>query len=567
MTLDRASRNSDSATLRRRMIILVVIVLAALDVGAAVWIGTERAEALRIATTSAVNTSRLLSSAVEAQLGAIDKVLIGAAELISFQREERRRGNGAILAFLKRQVELVPGARAILVIGADGKTFYGTNLSEPFGPVDLSDRPYISHHMTDRSQKPYLSTPIRSRNDGSWIVALSRRLEAPDGSFAGVIAATIDLRQLAKVTATASPGRLGSVALVDLEGTILARSPDHQQFVGHSIATLPAFLEGRDKEHGDGIIVSPLDGRVRLFGSTRGSDFPLISVVSRDHDDVLADWRTQSAALAMAGIVVNIMVIALLTRLLRQLALVEQSFDQLARARQAADTANQAKSAFLANMSHEFRTPLNAILGFSDALMTGFPGHSCQDCCHDYLGHVQSSGLHMLSLVNDILDLSKIEVGKADLERAEVDLGALAGNCVAIVNPKADEKDLRLTLDIRSQSPAFADPRRIRQIILNLLSNAIKFTPDGGSITLTLTESADAFHLAVSDNGIGMSESEVETALTPFGQNVSDIARSEAGTGLGLPLAKRLAELHGGNLTVFSVKGERTTVTLDLPKA
>ena len=542
------------------------MVIAVLVFGTAAWVRTERDEALHIATGTVTNTSRLLASVADSNFGAVDKVLVGVAESIIARPAPEQDRNPAVLAFLNRQVAEAAITRSILVIGLDGYTRYTTNLADPHQRIDLSDRDYVRHHRDHPGAGLFIGQPVKSRNDGLWIVVASRRINAPNGGFAGVVAAVISLRDLAAMAAIAAPLSSGTALLVNGDGVILARSPDYERFVGQSVANTSAFQAARKLESHSGVTLSPLDGRERLFGTRRSDAFPVMVVVTRDLEVVLADWRLQSTVLISAAVLVVLVILALTRVLLRQLVRVERTMAELAAARIAADSANQAKSAFLANMSHELRTPLNAILGFSDALMSGLPGHSCKTVCHDYLGHVQTSGRHLLGLINDILDLSKIEVGKAELHLEPVDLAQVAGECVALLKPKAESKGVTLSdAGIADGLGLVADPRRLRQIILNLLSNAVKFTPEGGTVTVAGHREGDRMILTVADSGIGMSQSEVETALTPFGQVVSDVARAEAGTGLGLPLSKRLAELHGGSLTIASVKGEGTTVTVSLP--
>ena len=233
-----------------------------------------------------------------------------------------------------------------------------------------------------------------------------------------------------------------------------------------------------------------------------------------------------------------------------------------------AEQQNAGKSRFLANMSHELRTPLNAIIGFSDALMVGFPDHSCRERCTGYLGHIQSSGSHLLSLINDILDLSKIEAGDMRIEPAPTAIAPLVAECLDLVRGRADAKGIVLATAGLDRVPAAeVDPRRLRQILINLLGNAVKFTPEGGRVIVEAECDGRQLTLTVNDTGIGMTEEEVAVALAPFGQNPTQVGRGEAGTGLGLPLARHLAELHGGSLTVTSISGRGTTVTVVIPLA
>ena len=235
-------------------------------------------------------------------------------------------------------------------------------------------------------------------------------------------------------------------------------------------------------------------------------------------------------------------------------------------AKAAAEAANLAKSQFLANMSHELRTPLNAILGFSEVLENGIGG-PLQSRQSEYVGLIRQSGEHLLQLINEILDLARIDAGKLDLREEVLDPGRFLDGVLALVKDRASAGLLTISVDIEENMPPLkVDATRLTEILLNLLSNAIKFTELGGAIGIVgrLTQEGGAAFI-VRDNGCGMTEAEIEIALERFGQVDSGLARRHEGTGLGLPLARKLAELHGGSLTLKSEKGLGTTATVVLP--
>ena len=238
---------------------------------------------------------------------------------------------------------------------------------------------------------------------------------------------------------------------------------------------------------------------------------------------------------------------------------------QLYFAKLGAETANQAKSEFLANMSHELRTPLNAIIGFSEVIKRGMFG-PLSERYRSYGGDIFDSGNHLLKLINEILDLSKLEAGHFDLHEEDVDIAAVIGASKRLVEAQAEKAKVRLTEAIDDDLPLIrADDRRMRQILINILSNAVKFTPEGGIIRVESSVRDAGLVISVSDTGIGMSPEEIPKALEPFGQIDSTISRKYEGTGLGLPLAKHLVELHGGTLIVESALSVGTTVTIVLP--
>ena len=237
--------------------------------------------------------------------------------------------------------------------------------------------------------------------------------------------------------------------------------------------------------------------------------------------------------------------------------------DRLRDAKIAAEAANVSKSQFLANMSHELRTPLNAIIGFSDMLAMGLTGE-LQGQQLEYARIINQSGQHLLEIVNDLLDLAKIDAGKFPLEADDTDPHELANACVEIVKEAAQAAGLQLSIECEPALPAvIADERRLKQVLLNLLTNSIKFTGSGGSVVLAARRAKDGgIAFEVRDTGIGMTPEEIAIALQPFGQLDTGFNRRHDGTGLGLPLARSLVELHGGSLRIDSEKGRGTTVAV-----
>jgi PAS domain S-box-containing protein len=231
-------------------------------------------------------------------------------------------------------------------------------------------------------------------------------------------------------------------------------------------------------------------------------------------------------------------------------------------AKEAAEKASRTKSRFLANMSHELRTPLNAIIGFSDVMRMNLHGPLGDPQYADYARDIHDSAAHLLAMITDILDLSKIESGRVDLNEEVVSVEMMAEPCVRLVRERAEKAELTLTLELEPGLPLInVDQRFIRQILLN----AIKFTNPGGAVTLRAMAVDDDLQIQVADTGIGIEEGDLQRVLDPFVQVESHHARRYEGTGLGLALSKQLAELHGGRLGLVSRIGVGTTVTLHLP--
>ncbi|MBT5456039.1 MAG: HAMP domain-containing histidine kinase, partial [Rhodospirillaceae bacterium] len=219
--------------------------------------------------------------------------------------------------------------------------------------------------------------------------------------------------------------------------------------------------------------------------------------------------------------------------------------------------------------SHELRTPLNAIIGFSDLMQREMLGPLGSEQYRDYIRDIHQSGSHLHDVINDILDLSKIEAGQMELHEEEVDFGAAVERCIRVVSPRADENGLTLLSLVSDSLPVIVgDERKLKQILINLMSNAVKFTEPGGTVTVdaAVNETGDVL-VRVVDTGVGVSPDDIPKILRPFEQVDSSLARPHEGTGLGLPLTKSLVELHGGELTFQSALGEGTTVTIRLPNS
>jgi len=283
-------------------------------------------------------------------------------------------------------------------------------------------------------------------------------------------------------------------------------------------------------------LISPVKSMDARFGEISAGDFSRnVEVANRDELGALAQHLNRMSAE--------------LGRLYRQI-----------------EAANRNKSEFLANMSHELRTPLNAILGFSEVLKEEMFG-AVNDKQREYLGDIHSSGQHLLALINDILDLSKIEAGRMELQPSQFDLAALLDNALVLVRERAGRHGLKLQLEVEPEIGVWvADERKVKQIVINLLSNAVKFTPEGGSVTLRARRTDAGIEVAVIDTGVGIPEADQALVFEEFRQASEDhLGRSE-GTGLGLSLAKRFVELHGGSIGVKSAPRLGSTFAFTLPE-
>jgi two-component system cell cycle sensor histidine kinase PleC len=245
----------------------------------------------------------------------------------------------------------------------------------------------------------------------------------------------------------------------------------------------------------------------------------------------------------------------------------EETRDDALKKRFEAETANASKTAFLANMSHELRTPLNAILGFSEIIAQECFGPVGSVRYKDYAGDIHSSGAHLLSLINDLLDIAKIEAGRMEISPHPLEARRTFDVALKLAGAKASERNQILTIDVEPTCPAlFADERALRQILINLVSNAVKFTPEGGRIEVVASAARDGgFQIMVRDNGPGIPREKLDSIFTPFSQVDNRYDRQAGGTGLGLALVRGLAELHGGRAWIESEPGTGCAAFVVLP--
>ncbi len=300
---------------------------------------------------------------------------------------------------------------------------------------------------------------------------------------------------------------------------------------------------------------------------------PLMSVLSLV---LFSQSSRDSAFLAVMALVFMVLLLAtsrLLGSWVRDMFILrfrnEALTAELTAAKEEAEAANEAKSRIMANMSHELRTPLNAIIGFAEMLEQQVLGPIGNPRYLGYAHDVHMSGKHLLSIINTILDLAKTQMSHLELDLDSVDIAALLRECFSVMRIQADKSEQHFVLDVPDDPlVGRVDSTRLRQVIYNLLSNAIKFTDSGGTIMLTgFRSESGAVHIEVADSGIGMDDADIKTALQPFMQVKQAHRRGSAGTGLGLPFAKTIAELHGGRLEIVSSKGHGTVVAVILPEA
>ncbi len=391
------------------------------------------------------------------------------------------------------------------------------------------------------------------------LILMSRRLNKLDGTFGGVIIAAIDPEFFSAFFESVGAGPDRFMSLFLDSGELLFSSKDDQS--ADTVMQYVISYAAANRTRMDVVTeTETIQKNIKIFSYSKLNYLPIYVSIVIDEEDFLAEWRDARlkdiSFLAIFTIFGSVLSFFALT-MAKQIVRVEES-------EAAAILASQAKSEFLANMSHELRTPLNAIIGFSEMMNAGYFG-PLNDKQKERIHDINLCGSHLLQLISDILEFSKGEAGRLELNEEHMDVAEIINECVRIINEKAKSKHINIIVDASESLPAvWADKRKLRQILLNLLSNAAKFTPEHGDIRVSAKlDHHGQMNLIVSDTGIGIPEEDIQTALSVFGQ--VHRSQSHEGTGLGLPLCKMFAELHGGKLTLVSAVGEGTTVRVTLP--
>ncbi len=478
--------------------------------------------------------------------------------------------------------KLLPQVDAAAVVGADGGILANSR-QYPAPALEMAKAGFFRALQDYPGLGLVIPEPVLNPLNGQWMLYLARALTDAQGRFVGIVLVGIRTSYFEGYFSAINADSSFAVLFGSSDDLLIARWPSVEGSTGKPLPFAnPLDSPARDQTQ---MALAPgVDHQLRQIAVTpltiEGTSMFVSLSVTRAA--VLQQWRgMQMWIIVFAGI--SLAVLVVLTWLVWRAvdseerwsgALVERESRlsrqavELAAARDEAERANRVRGQFLANMSHELRTPLNAVLGFSEIMEREIFGPLGDRRYREFVVDIHRSGKHLLEIIGNILDLTKIDAGRLELHDEDVDIADLMRVCGRLVGESATAGGIRLGLDLPDIPVTIrGDPTRLKQIMLNLLSNAVKFTPAGNEVQLSGVVTADGFVITVTDTGIGMTPAEAELAMEPFRQIDNSLARKYEGAGLGLPLTKSLVELHDGTIEIDSAPGRGTRVVVRLPRS
>jgi signal transduction histidine kinase len=508
------------------------------------------------------------SQSIAAAYVALDSVAehvrqIGIDDQASFRA---RLAKPDIHRMLRDKINGLPQIDVAAIVAANGDNL-NFSRSYPVPPINLAERDYFQAHLADSQVGDFISQPVHNKANGKWTFYISRRLNDGHGKFMGLVLVGISVDALTgfyqRVTQDLGAGATISLFRSDL--TLLARWPAKDDIVGkvnRNGTTYEAIVVNRKNEDvllRDTVRFSTGEAVLRLAAVRKLERYPLVVAMVITEDLFLANWRRTAWLFGLSTLVATILMVIGLLALVRQLKRREADMAEMERLKIEAETANLAKSQFLATMSHEIRTPMNGVLGMAQLLL--LPQLSEAERL-DYARTILNSGQTLLSLLNDILDHSKVEAGKLDLHLGACEPQQMLEEITALFAEPAKAKGLRIEASWHGMlgQRYRGDPIRLRQMLANLVSNAVKFTARGSVSLLAREIGRDGkfaiLEFSVTDSGIGIAKEKQELLFKPFSQADSSTTREYGGSGLGLSIVRSLALLMGGEVGVDSQFGK-----------
>ncbi len=587
--LDPALR---AKTLKSGVAVFVAVVVLAMWAAVGVSLYFSREAVLADMKSDGANLALAFDDELTHSLDTIAKTMDAVAGRM------RAKGSDMNIYAWSREIPIKTGPIVEAGIATPNGMLVSSTGTPTMKPIDMSDHEDIRIQLDGKFKGLFIGPPVIGRVGHQMVIPITKRVETKNGRFVGVLGFLVSPAKLTTLHKSLDLGETGTIALVGLDNVIRARftknSPEGLDGIGRSVIHNFSPVMDPESSQDSYILKANVDHITRLYNFRRIADYPLIVSVGLGYDEGLASWRIQAKTLSALVATVTLLLGGLALYLMREIGLramrdiefadehrrlqavnteltgerhkLQTANAELIESRTRAEAANQAKSRFLANMSHELRTPLNAILGFSQIIKDQVMGPVGKPVYADYAKDIHGAGEHLLKLINRVLDMAKIEAGKIELNDDVLDPAEIVRASMTAVRVLAADKGIALEADIPPGTPFIrGDELRLSEVLINLLSNAVKFTETGRVTVRAASDAARGFRFTVADTGIGMSPGEIDEALEPFGQVDNAFSRKYQGTGLGLPLARRFIELHGGRLEIESVKGAGSAISVYLP--